>query len=53
MRQEMVGAAMAGVLDLADGLELVIDTRADGPLPQQQRVGGGEDPLPHVPGGAC
>ena len=48
MRQEIVRAAMTGVLDLADVLELVVDTLDDRPLTQQQLVSEGQDPLAHV-----
>jgi hypothetical protein len=48
VRQEIVGAAMAGMLDLADVLELVVDALDDRPLAQQELVGGGQNALAHV-----
>ncbi len=46
--EEIVGTAMAGMLDLADVLELVVDALNDRSLAQQELVGGGEDPLAHI-----
>lgn len=45
---EVVEAAMACRLDLADILELVVDALDDRPLAQQQLIGVGQDPLAHV-----
>ena len=41
---EVVGAAMAGMLDLADALEAIFDTLDDRPLAQQQLVVRGKIP---------
>jgi len=38
MRQEVVRAAMAGMLDLTHVLELIVDALDDGPLAEQQFV---------------
>jgi len=46
--EEIVGTTMAGMLDLADVLELVIDALDDRTLAQQQSVGGGKDPFTHI-----
>ena len=48
VRQEIVRAAMAGVLDLADILELVVDALDNRPLAEQELVGRPQDPLAHV-----
>ncbi len=48
VNQEIVRATMAGVLDLADVLELVVDALNERPLAKQQFVGVGEPPFAHV-----
>ena len=48
MRQEVVRAAMAGMLDLTHILELIVDALDDGPLAEQQFVGEREQAPTHV-----
>ena len=46
--QEIGRAAMAGMFDLADILELVVDGLNDGPLAQEQLVRDLHEPIAHV-----
>jgi hypothetical protein len=48
VNQEIVRATMAGALDLADVLELVVDALDERPLAKQQFVGVGAPPFAHV-----
>src|SRR5262249_23733805 len=48
MDEEIIRAAMAGVFDLADVLELVIHALDDGTFAQEQFVGGVEQACAHV-----
>lgn len=48
MRQEIERTAVAGMLNLADVLELVIDALDDRPFAQEQLVWEGHEPVAHV-----
>lgn len=49
MDQEVARAAMTRVLDLADVLELIIDTLDNCPFAQQQLVGEMQEDVAHIP----
>ena len=49
VHEEIIRAAVAGVLNLADVLELVVDALDNRALAQQQLVGDGKESLAHVP----
>ena len=48
MHEEMVRTAMAGMLNLTDILELVIDALDDRPLAEQELVGVGQYAFTHI-----
>jgi hypothetical protein len=48
IRQDIVGAAMTGVLDLAHALELIVDGLDDGAFAPQQLVGEIHERVAHV-----
>jgi hypothetical protein len=48
VHEEIVRAAVTGVLDLTDVFELVVDALDDGPFAQEQSVGGLQDLRPHI-----